>query len=134
MSDLDTKANSTDLGLKMDLLWTNPSPTIEFEPKTISLDLSEYDFVEVVYDYNPSFGDLGQIVERCEIGHAILAERIDKADQSGALKNIFRGGDGATTSGYTFGGGYSKVAGSNHVYSGYDLYIVPCKIYGIKEG
>ena len=116
------------------LLWVNASPTSRFGAQTISLDLSEYDFVEVVYDFNPSFGSLGQIVERCEVGHAILAERIYNADQSGALENIFRGGEGATTSGYIFGGGYSKVAGSSHVHSGYDLYIVPCKIYGIKEG
>lgn len=34
-------------GLQMDLLWTNASPTSEFVPQTISLDLSNYKFVYI---------------------------------------------------------------------------------------
>lgn len=30
-------------GMKMDLLWTNPSPTSEFSAQTVSVDLSGYD-------------------------------------------------------------------------------------------
>lgn len=35
----------TDSALNMDLLWTNASPTSEFRPQTISLDLSNYKMV-----------------------------------------------------------------------------------------
>lgn len=46
-------------GAKMDLLWTNPSPTSSFTAQTISLDLSNYDLVLIFarrdasnYNYN----------------------------------------------------------------------------------
>ena len=32
------------------LLWTNPNPTSSFSAQTISLDLSKYDAVEIVFD------------------------------------------------------------------------------------
>lgn len=35
-------------GMKMDLLWTNPSPTANFAAQTVSLDLSEYDLFMLV--------------------------------------------------------------------------------------
>lgn len=36
-------------GMKMNLLWTNPSPTASFAAQTINLDLSSYDFVMVCF-------------------------------------------------------------------------------------
>lgn len=59
-SDFNTKieelntaiANS---GLKMDLLWTNASPTSVFEPQTISLDLSQYRAVFIFIFCSNSF-------------------------------------------------------------------------------
>lgn len=46
-----------EMGLKMDLLWTNASPTSEFKNQTINLDLSNYKFVYIelryyAYSYN----------------------------------------------------------------------------------
>lgn len=32
-------------GAKIDLLWTNPSPTTSFAAQTVSLDLSDYDLI-----------------------------------------------------------------------------------------
>lgn len=36
-------------GCKTDLLWTNPSPTSNFSAQTVSLDLSEYETVIVLF-------------------------------------------------------------------------------------
>lgn len=35
-------------GLAAPLLWTNPSPSTNFSPQTLSIDLSDYEFVEIV--------------------------------------------------------------------------------------
>ena len=40
-------------GMKMDLLWTNPSPTNNFDAQTVSLDLSDYALVCVVITSEP---------------------------------------------------------------------------------
>ena len=40
-------------GMKMDLLWTNPSPTSSFSPQTVSLDLSEYNLVYAIFNISP---------------------------------------------------------------------------------
>lgn len=42
-------------GIKADLLWTNPSPSVNFTPQTVALDLSDYNAVFVYCDPN-SYG------------------------------------------------------------------------------
>ena len=44
-SDLDNYAKVEDLGLKMDLLWENASPSSEFAAQTVSLDLEDYQYI-----------------------------------------------------------------------------------------
>lgn len=41
--------NDIELGITMVKLWENASPTSEFVEQTISLDLSEFDMVEIFY-------------------------------------------------------------------------------------
>lgn len=36
-------------GVKRDLLWSNPNPTSNFEPQTISLDLSDYGLIYITF-------------------------------------------------------------------------------------
>ncbi len=38
--------------LKADLLWTNPSPSADFTPQTVSLDLTDYNAVLIYCDQN----------------------------------------------------------------------------------
>ena len=116
------------------LLWTNASPTSSFRAQKISLDLSGYDFVEVIYKLSTSSTELSQIIERCEIGAGIRAERFQNpTSENNILKNLYRGGDGASTSGYTFGDAYTKTADATSSTRD-NTYIIPYKIYGIKEG
>ena len=56
-SDLNSKANLTDLGMKMDLLWTNKNPENAFEPQTISLDLSKYKWIFIIFKRDASEGE-----------------------------------------------------------------------------
>ena len=42
-------ANPIKIGVDMDLLWTNASPTSSFGAQTISLDLSNYNLVGIIY-------------------------------------------------------------------------------------
>ena len=34
-------------GIEMDLLWTNPNPTLSFSPQTVNVDISSYDFIGI---------------------------------------------------------------------------------------
>lgn len=116
------------------LLWTNASPTSNFRAQKISLDLSGYDFVEVIYNLSTDSTESGQIIERCEIGASIRAERFQNPTaRNGVLENLYRGGDGASTSGYTFGDAYIKATNARDSTRSY-IYMIPYKIYGIKEG
>ena len=116
------------------LLWTNASPTSNFKAQKISLDLSGYDFVEVIYKLSTESTESGQIIERCEIGASIRAERFrNPTARSGVLENLYRGGDGASTDGYTFGDAYIKATNARDSTRSY-IYMIPYKIYGIKEG
>lgn len=116
------------------LLWTNASPTSNFKAQKISLDLSGYDFVEVIYNLSTNSTESGQIIERCEIGASIRAERFQNPTaRNGVLENLYRGGDGASTSGYTFGDAYIKATNARDSTRSY-IYMIPYKIYGIKEG
>ena len=116
------------------LLWTNASPTSNFKAQKIHLDLSGYDFVEVIYKLSTESTESGQIIERCEIGASIRAERFrNPTARSGVLENLYRGGDGASTSGYTFGDAYIKATNARDSTRSY-IYMIPYKIYGIKEG
>ena len=47
-------ALKSDLGVSMELLWENPSPTSTFSPDTIHLDLSTYVFVIIKYGFHTS--------------------------------------------------------------------------------
>ena len=45
-------------GMKMDLLWTNPSPTSDFASQTVSLDLTDYSYLFIVQrQYKDSSGN-----------------------------------------------------------------------------
>ena len=117
-------------GVSIKKLWQNARPTSNFAAQTISLNLSEYDFVEVVYKTSTS--SKHQIIERCEIGAGIRAERFyNPTSTSTVLKNMYRGGDGASTSGYNFGDAYLKTANATDSTKD-NSYIIPYKIYGIK--
>ena len=46
------------IGINMDNLWTNESPTSMFGSQTISLDLTEYRYVRILFKRNVSSADI----------------------------------------------------------------------------
>lgn len=101
----------------LDLLWTNASPTSEFKPQTISLDLRGYSLVIVkakrntnntVY-YNNIF-KIGDIGGRLVVPDDSMYFRIDVSVKE---------------SGVTFGSGYLNTTIDN-------TKCIPYKIYGVK--
>lgn len=114
------------------LLWTNPSPTANFAPQTIALDLSGYDDIEVVA--NP-FADLQyQYSVICPVGaggnleYQILntATATNASTFINGVSRTFR----VSTSGITFDNGQMTYNGG--AYTNWQGRAIPYKIYGIK--
>lgn len=108
-------------GAKMDLLWTNPSPTSAFAGKTISIDLSNYDLIIIDHYTNNAVGsDTQQHMQQIllkEVGQGFLISGFNyyQRRKVSLIDNT----------GITFGGGWYIAQADNSV-------CIPQKIYGIK--
>jgi hypothetical protein len=116
------------------LLWTNPSsfPTGGWAAQTVTLDLSPYRFVRIVF---APFDDLGQqAVTECPVGagSALFYMQFDTGHTSSA--STFINGTArnfsVTTSGIQFQAGQMVYNGG--AYKDWNNRAVPYKIYGIK--
>lgn len=108
-------------GMKMDLLWTNPSPTSAFASQTVSLDLSDYDYVYIVVrvttgeaHYGSFFIKTGSTEELLCVATTYLRKRNATVSQSGI----------------TFDGGYNQASVSS--WEANTSSAIPLRIYGIK--
>ena len=105
------------------LLWTNPSPSSSFAAQTVSLDLSDYDEIEVIcrpYATEASYftsrvkvGNNGMIYSQTGYGNPVRIY--------GTQRNFT-----PTSTGVAFGDGLDFSASVSNVYC------VPYQIYGIK--
>lgn len=109
--------------LKMDLLWTNASPTSEFGEQTINLDLSKYKMVAIDYynNGNPS---------KCEVYEKGITSQVVNVgyDDTNKVFNFYRTlniGDSYIKFWvcYLATNSYANVAPSG---------LVPNKIYGVR--
>lgn len=98
------------------LLWTNPSPTSSFAAQTISLDLSDYDEVEIYY--RRSTANAATFSERYKIGELGLGYYISGTAVGDRTSTI-------STSGIDVGTAWSSNTAHND-------FIIPLFIYGIK--
>jgi hypothetical protein len=109
----------TDRGMK--LLWENPSPTSAFEPRNITLDLSDYSHIFIEF-----YNDFASIV--CAVnGRRVIANRIGANGANlyaEGRTNIFAYNN-VITIGNGFYGNYNAMQEDNSVG-------VPYRIYGIK--
>lgn len=106
------------------LLWTNPSPTSNFNAQTVSIDLTDYEAFLIytkgqsstnTYNYN--------YVKKTDTGKWILADY-----QGDVRYATLRQITNITDSGMTFGNGaygWSNNSGSK--------YCIPVEIYGLKK-
>ena len=113
------------------LLWTNASPTSEFDAQTISLDLSGYDYIAVehkvyasVDQYRTDFGAVGTAFGLIQLSGGTGYSASASNQPANRLCT-------ANTSSIVFGDGYRSNSGS----SSYDLQngrCIPTRIWGIK--
>lgn len=108
------------------LLWTNPNPTSNFSAQTISLDLSEYDAVDVVAIASRTSDKMGT----CRIYFGAPVSQ-----------GLYLLGDDATkhardltlhTDGITFQNGYYQYMSSGASKTTDSGQAIPYKIYGVK--
>lgn len=106
-------------GSKMELLWTNPSPSSNFAAQTVSLDLSSYDAVFLkcytTTDTPRYFTCLFMVDGNIWTMYAV----------GGAASNRYNRLVTVSDTGLVFAGGYSNgTAGSAHA--------IPIEVYGVK--
>lgn len=109
------------------LLWTNPSPTADFAAQTISLDLSDYDEIEIEARHTPSLNAYCK-VKVGDDGYMYAPEL--SGTGTGYVQNVARKFT-VSSSGIVFGGGYYTY-GSNSSATASNSKLVPIRIYGIK--
>lgn len=116
-----------------DLLWTNPNPSSEFAGQTISLDLSDYESIEVVYSsYSATVFQTMRFERINSSSGGIGLESTDRSNSiSSSLAVVSRNGT-FDDNGVTFYDGYFQTSSGSRTVSGRSC--VPQKIYGIKVG
>lgn len=104
------------------LLWTNSSPTANFASQTLNIDLTDYDFVEIVVKDSTS-SNYSKVV-KCKKGTQATLEAFGYGS---SFSHQFRF---ATTldNGVTFT--YGSVTGSA---SQQNQVMIPLEIYGVKN-
>ena len=108
---------------KMDLLWTNASPTSSFAEQTVQLDLSNYSTIVIMYAPYDSLQYYSSMI--CFKGTIYL---VTTDMGSGGAASVARKATISNT-GIAFETarlGYNGTATNNNTY------IIPYKIYGIK--
>ena len=120
--------------LQMDLLWTNPDPNSAFTPQTISLDLSSYSMVYIVFKIS---SDAGYTLLGGSLG--LKRDTLNDTDNTfvfGIQNNTAGSGFvyyaqrnyGVSSSGIIFSIGMNAFSGATQ-----NNYGIPYQIYGIKQ-
>lgn len=119
------------------LLWTNPSPTSSFAAqRTVSLDLSNYDEVEVSFMLWTGYQQTSNIM-RCKVGANAIVTAVASSNSYavGSYPDPLARGMAVSVTGVQFGGGVeSNPASGSNTYKYADHVLIPYQIYGIKSG
>lgn len=124
----EVNEKSTGLEIKT-LLWTNEDTTVEFDAQTISLDLSDYDEVEILYKAYTT-GTYYEFIKVAKGLNCVLHTLTDasvNAQRLGSRIATFNDG------GVTFNDAYLAVAGGSTSLGVYNNNIIPYRIYGIRK-
>lgn len=116
--------------ISMALLWENESPTSAFSAKTIALDLSKYDFIEV-YFAKANNDARNWICYRMPIGYDGDPFHMSHIQNTSRASVISSRHTSVTTTGVEFGAGFYKYTSSNTGATENES-MIPCRIYGIK--
>lgn len=113
----------------MDLLWTNASADSAFSEQKLSLDLSKYSLIHIVFRLYKSGRSVTHTLP--VNSNATFALSGFSGWGNDATYIYFRIMNYITTSGIEFGGGGEKIITSTTTTSKNDV-MIPFKIYGIK--
>ena len=104
-----------------ELLWTNPSPLASagFSAQTVSLDLSTYDAVFIVFIANLNYDRMATAICPKKSGYNVLTTAIPSATAVRARNAT------VTDNGVQFSSGYSGTSAS-------ETSAIPYRIYGIR--
>jgi hypothetical protein len=116
--------------LSMKLLWVNASPSSDFAPQSIALDLAPTDKVLVQFTSWKGF-TAGSICSMSEIGRDAYGWFFDNPTATGTFIAWFRAWR-ATNSGVTFEDGWTKAVNANSSAGAGSGYMIPVKIYRIR--
>lgn len=102
---------------KMDLLWTNASPSSNFAAQTVSLDLNTYKYVRIRYEVTSAWQVLFDFfVDNVKY----VAHFVTENNSNSRVRDIV-----VSSTGITFGNGIANGSTNN-------AEMKPIKIYGIK--
>lgn len=107
------------------LLWTNASPTSNFLAQTISLDLSEYDAVEII--------SRGSIISTNDFRTITKIKKDTQGFIVAQTNLLIRRSANITNNGIVFGDGSKYATYNDFAFSVENSWIIPFMIYGIKE-
>lgn len=110
-------------GIKVDLLWTNPSPSASFAAQTVPIsDLSVYDFVVVMATTGTTDVNAESFFAQVDDGvsYNIFLRNYNTSTQYNYLRRFT-----VDSSGVTFAGGLRDTTAN-------DNYAIPRKIFGIR--
>lgn len=120
------------VGIDMDLLWTNSSPTSSFRAQTVSLDLADYKLVFVVFDmYNVNILNATSVLAPINLSQTFQAVISRGATDiiTGSLYTYQRNFT-VDSSGVNFLSGYQ--ANGVSAWTSNDVIMIPYQIYGIR--
>lgn len=112
------------------LLWTNPDPTSEFTAKTVNLDLSNYDSVQIVYKGFRTYGE--SYTAKSDVGSSGCRMGCHINTSGSAYPMVLERAYDVTISGVQFYAGSGKSTNSTST-STQNGCCVPYKIYGIRK-
>lgn len=133
-STLDELQNNIIKATRGNLLWTNPNPTTGMGQDTISLDLSDYVSVKIIFkvDASTTAMESSRYIEReIEIGYRSSVDHITPYVNQ-AMVVIRQRTFIVETTGVTLDQGTQHTIGSSNAYTAPDVNtLIPYKIYGI---
>lgn len=118
-------------GMKMDLLWTNPSPTSRFGASTLSIDTTDYSLLLIEYLWTNGGTDVagvGLVTDKDRYiyhGFTAMGGSITRKILCNGTQVIF--GDG-----YNGGSVANNVAIPYKIYGIKMSYIVPTSVHGLQ--
>ena len=125
-------------GMKMDLLWTNPSPTSSFVPQTVSIDTNDYVMVLVSFSASTATGYDYYVSVLVPVKDVIFLAITTGNNRLRERKFTWTTGGLVFQNAYTYNSYASTPSVDNTVSVPYQIhgikmsYIVPTNVHGIQ--